>query len=59
MLQVSARLPSELVEEMDRAAHRLHRTRAEIDRQAVESYLDDPEGLHQGLERLQDPADLS
>jgi RHH-type transcriptional regulator, rel operon repressor / antitoxin RelB len=57
MPQVSARLPSELIEEMDRTADRLHRTRAEIVRQAVEYYLDDAEDLHQGLERLQDPAD--
>jgi RHH-type rel operon transcriptional repressor/antitoxin RelB len=42
---------------MDQAAHRLHRTRAEIVRQAVEYYLNDLEDLHQGLERLQDPAD--
>lgn len=57
MPQVSARLPSELIAEMDQAANRLHRTRAEIVRQAVEYYLDDLEDLHQGLERLQDPAD--
>jgi transposase len=57
MPQVSARLPAELIEEMDRTANRLHRTRAEIARQAVEYYLDDIEDLHQGLERLQDPAD--
>ncbi len=57
MPQVSAQFPSELIEEMDRAANLLHRTRAEIVRQAVEYYLDDIEDLHQGLERLQDPAD--
>lgn len=57
MPQVSARLPYELIEEMDRTAQRLHRTRAELVRQAVEYYLNDLEDLHQGLERLQDPAD--
>jgi RHH-type transcriptional regulator, rel operon repressor / antitoxin RelB len=57
MPQVSARLPEELVEEIDRAAGRLQRTRAELIRQAVEYYLDDVEDLHLGLERLQDPAD--
>ena len=57
MPQVSARLPEELVEEMDRAASRLQRTRAELIRQAVEYYLDDVEDLHAGLERLQDPSD--
>lgn len=57
MPQVSARLPEELVEEIDRAAGRLQRTRAELIRQAVEYYLDDVEDLHLGLERLQDPSD--
>jgi transposase len=57
MPQVSARLPSDLIEQMDRAADRLHRTRAEMVRQAVEYYLNDIEDLHLGLERLQDPAD--
>jgi transposase len=57
MPQLSARFPDELVEELDRTASRLHRTRAEVIRQAVEYYLDDVEDLHLGLERLQDPAD--
>ncbi|MES1240203.1 MAG: ribbon-helix-helix protein, CopG family [Acidobacteriota bacterium] len=57
MPQVSARLPEELVEEMDRAAGRLQRTRAELIRQAVEYFLDDFEDLQLGLERLQDPSD--
>lgn len=57
MPQVSARLPDELVEEMDRAAGRLQRTRAELIRQAVEYFLDDFEDLQLGLERLQDPSD--
>lgn len=56
-MQVSARFPEELVEEIDRAADRLQRTRAELIRQAVEYYLDDLEDLHLGLERLQDPSD--
>lgn len=53
MPQLSARFPPELVEELDRAASRLHRTRTEVIRQAVEYYLDDVEDL----ERLQDPSD--
>jgi len=57
MPQVSARFPDELVEEIDQAAARLQRTRAELVRQAVEYYLDDLEDLRLGLERLQDPAD--
>lgn len=57
MPQVSARLPDELIEEMDRAAGRLQRTRAQLIRHAVEYFLDDFEDLHLGLERLQDPSD--
>ncbi|MDP9120373.1 MAG: ribbon-helix-helix protein, CopG family [Acidobacteriota bacterium] len=55
--QVTARLPESLIEEMDRAAKRLRRTRADVIRQAIEYYLDDLEDLKLGLERLQDPAD--
>lgn len=57
MPQVTARLPEPLVKEMDRAAKRLRRTRADLIRQAVEYYLDDLEDLKLGLERLQDPGD--
>ncbi len=55
--QVTARLPESLIKEMDRAAKRLRRTRADVIRQAIEYYLDDLEDLKLGLERLQDPAD--
>jgi len=57
MTQITARMPTELVEAMDHAAKRLKRTRAELVRQAVEYYLEDLEDLTLGLERLQDPAD--
>lgn len=57
MTQVSARLPDELVKHVDRAAHRLKRSRAEVIRQALEYYLEDQEDLTLGLERLQDPGD--
>jgi transposase len=57
MPQISARFPDELVEEIDRAAGRLNRTRADLIRNAVEYYLDDLEDLHLALETLQDPAD--
>lgn len=56
-VQVTARMPEELVGEIDRAADRLKRTRADVIRQAVEYYLEDLEDLTLGLERLQDPAD--
>ena len=57
MIQVSARLPDELVSRMDQAANRLKRTRADLVRQAIEYYLEDLEDLKLGLEALQDPAD--
>jgi RHH-type transcriptional regulator, rel operon repressor / antitoxin RelB len=55
--QITARLPDSLVEELDVAAGRLKRSRAELVRQAVEYYLEDLEDLALGLERLQDPSD--
>ncbi len=57
MIQVSARLPDELVQRIDQAAERLKRTRAEVVRRALEYYLADLEDLRLGLEALQDPAD--
>jgi predicted DNA-binding protein len=55
--QISARLPDELIAEMDRVADRLQRTRAELIRHVIEYFLDDFEDLHLGLERLQDSSD--
>ena len=57
MPQISARLPEELIREIDEAAARLKRSRAQLVRQAIEYYLDDLEDLKLGLERLQDPTD--
>lgn len=57
MPQITARLPEELVHEIDQAAARLKRSRAQLVRQAIEYYLDDLEDLKLGLDRLQDPAD--
>lgn len=57
MTQITARVPDELVGEIDRAAKALKRSRADIVRQAVEYYLADLEDLAQGLEALRDPAD--
>ena len=57
MPQVSTRLPEELVRGIDEAARTLHRTRAEVIRQAIEYYLEDVLDLKAALERLQDPAD--
>lgn len=57
MTQITARVPEELVTEIDRAAKSLKRSRADIIRQAVEYYLEDLEDLALGLEALRDPAD--
>ena len=57
MTQITARLPDELVAQMDEAASRLQRSRAQLVRQAIEYYLDDFDDLKLGLERIQDPAD--
>lgn len=57
MVQVTARLPDELVEKADRAASRLNRSRAQLLRQALEYYLEDLEDLRLALDRLNDPAD--
>lgn len=55
MTQSTARVPDELVAEIDRAAKALKRSCADIVRQAVEYYLEDLEGLARGLEALRDP----
>ena len=57
MVQVTARLPEDLVEKADRAAGRLNRSRAQLLRQALEYYLEDFEDLRLALDRLNDPAD--
>ncbi len=57
MPQITARMPESLVQELDAAARRLHRSRAEVLRQATEAYLDDHEDLRIAVERLQDPND--
>lgn len=57
MVQVTARLPAPLSEELDAAAHRLQRSRADLIRQAIEYYLDDIEDLQAGVVALKDPAD--
>ncbi len=57
MVQVTARLPEDLVEKADRAASQLNRSRAQLVRQALEYYLDDFEDLRLALDRLNDPAD--
>ena len=57
MSQITARLPDELVSSLDNAATALHRTRAEVVRQAIEYYLEDFEDLNLAIQALKDPAD--
>ena len=57
MTQDTARLPEDLVRNIDDAARSLNRSRAQIIRQAIEYYLADVDDLRLGLESLKDPAD--
>ena len=57
MMQVTARLPDDLVAKADQAASRLNRSRAQLLKQALEYYLEDFEDLRLALDRLNDPAD--
>lgn len=57
MRQISARLPDELFAALDETVAKLHRTRADVIRQAVEYYLDDFENISRAVEVLHDPAD--
>lgn len=57
MSQVTARLDDETVEELDRAAKSLRRTRADVVRQAISLYLEEYQDLTKAIEALRDPAD--
>ena len=57
MSQITARLPDELIQELDQVASQLRRTRADVVRQAVEYYLDDYEDISRAVEALRDPSD--
>ena len=57
MTRISASVPAELLEAVDRAAGELGRSRADIVRQALERYLEDFADLALAGERLRDPAD--
>jgi RHH-type transcriptional regulator, rel operon repressor / antitoxin RelB len=57
MSQITARLPDEIVAALDQAAKSLHRTRADIIRQAIETYLEDFSDLSVAIDRLRDPSD--
>jgi len=57
MSQITARLPDEVVLALDRAAQTLHRSRADIIRQAIEAYIEDFDDISVSIERLRDPLD--
>ena len=57
MGQITARVPTALIEALDAAAAQLNRSRAQIVRQALERYLEDYDDLAVALERLRDPSD--
>lgn len=57
MSQITARVPPALIEALDAAAAQLNRSRAQIERQALERYLEDYDDLAVALERLRDPSD--
>ena len=57
MAQITARVPDAVAEALDAAATALNRSRAEVIRQALESYLEDFDDLTVALERLRDPSD--
>ena len=55
--QITARLPTPVLEHLDNAARALNRSRAEVVRQAIEYYLEDFDDLTVAVERLRDPGD--
>jgi len=59
MTVVSARLPDELVQSIDKTARSMNRSRAEIIRRAVELYIADVEEQWSTLDRLSLPTGLS
>ena len=57
MPQITARFSDATVASLDQAAQMLHRSRADIVRQAVEMYLEDFNDISVSIDRLKDPAD--
>ena len=57
MPQITARFSDDLVVALDAAADKLQRSRADVVRQAVESYVDDVDDVALAMAALQDPAD--
>ena len=57
MTQITARVPDELALSLNAAAAQLKRSRADVVRLALESYLEDFGDLSVALDRLRDPSD--
>ena len=57
MPQITARFSDDLVVALDAAADKLHRSRADVVRQAVEYFLDDFDDVALAMAALQDSAD--
>lgn len=55
--QITARLPNDLVNDLDAAAHRLGRSRADVVRIAIDHYLEDATDIAVAIENLTNPAD--
>ena len=55
--QVTARLPDPVVDALDTVARQLRRSRADVIRLAVESYLENFDDLSVAIDRLRDPSD--
>jgi len=58
-VKVSAHLPDDLVQSIDKTARSMNRSRADIIRKAVELYLEDVEEQWSTLDRLSHPAGLT
>ena len=57
MVQITARLPDDLVASLDETAKELSKSRAEVVRAAVEMYLAEYEDLAIAVSRMRDPSD--
>ena len=57
MMRITARVPDELAMSLDAAAAQLKRSRADVVRLALESYLEDFDDPSVALDRLRDPSD--
>ncbi len=57
MARIEASIPDELMEALDAAAARLERSRSELVRFAIETYLDELNDFEIAAERMSDPSD--